>query len=148
MKNSGLLLIVEDEHTLAVQLEGVFVAAGWMCVKVPGVETAKRVLERGVFDVIISDYDLDDGLGGEIVDYLVDKADTTPVIITSGAGAERLKHVSEKPNVVSVFHKPVDQQELLKEASRVCRKRADKKVRSCAVIREEERMLLLDGLEL
>ncbi len=56
------------------------------CYITGSVQGAKRIMESGNFDVIITDYDLPDGTGLDVLEFVKD----VPVIVATGTGNEEL----------------------------------------------------------
>lgn len=139
---TGLLLVVEDDINVSRQLAGFLKKHGYRCVTAAGIQSARQVLLSNNVDLIVSDFDLEDGNAAEIVRQFETDGLSFPTIILSGAGSRRLSEVSGMHAVKMVLHKPVELSELL---NAVAKWMPEKQRRRCfrSMIGPEEREFLL-----
>jgi DNA-binding NtrC family response regulator len=82
------LLIIEDDPIDRMAFERFFTGGGYACDfrMARSVEEARQIISSEVFDAVVSDYLLGDGTVFDILDLNLD----IPLIITTGAGSERV----------------------------------------------------------
>lgn len=83
------ILAVEDDRIIGRVLEVTLRLAGNEVELVPRLSAARRALEAGHHDLVLTDICLPDGLGFELLQFLHDRLDrTTPVVVLSGLGQD------------------------------------------------------------
>lgn len=109
------LLIVEDDITFSLMLKT------WLGKKGFGVETAasishaRKQLESGRFDLILSDLRLPDGDGISLLQWMADKKLTLPLIIMTGYADIQSAVQAIKSGAKDYIAKPVNPGELLRK---------------------------------
>ena len=105
------VLIVEDDPNLRILWEDVFGTSGHETVSVESAASARAALGGGSFDLVVLDFYLGDGDGGDVARALDTK---TPILIVTGAAANQngeLFAVSDA--IAAILRKPVDIEDLL-----------------------------------
>lgn len=98
--NKGRLLIVEDDADFAATLRIGLSIKGYEVQVVSSSEEAQAHLEREPVDLLITDWVLPDGTGGEVCAVARTTGRPLPVIVMSGAMNERSQTIIEcKPDV-------------------------------------------------
>ncbi len=107
------ILIVEDEEVIRHLFKRVLTPLGHDLNIVPGVRDAIAQLETNVFDLLISDLRLQDGIGTDVARAYLQKQPGHPVLIVTGSlsPGERLGELENIPNC-HCLHKPVELHEL------------------------------------
>lgn len=83
------LLIVEDEETLRASLRRVFLREGYEADSVDNAESALEMLDKGIYDIIITDIILPGIDGIELLKRIKEKfPDQTVIIVTAYASLE------------------------------------------------------------
>jgi CheY-like chemotaxis protein len=83
------ILLVEDDDDHADLAERALTRdTDWTVERVDTVESARRRLDDGSFDLVVLDYDLPDGDGLDILDFLRDARRSDPVVFLTGQGSE------------------------------------------------------------
>lgn len=109
--NKGRLLIVEDDTDFAATLRIGLSIKGYEVQVVSSSEEARVHLECEPVDLLITDWVLPDGTGGEVCAVARATGRTLPVIVLSGAMNERSQTIIEcKPDVF--LPKPVRMEHL------------------------------------
>ena len=105
------VLIVEDDPNLRILWEDVFAGSGHQTVSVDSATAARDALSAGAFELVVLDFYLGDGDGGDVARAL---DGDTPILIVTGAAANQngeLFGVSDA--VAAVLRKPVDIEDLI-----------------------------------
>ncbi|MDA3961514.1 MAG: response regulator [Planctomycetota bacterium] len=83
-------LVLEDDPILAELLAGVLVREGFNAVVTGTVAAALAQLEQHEVELVLLDYQLPDGDGATVLEALVRRAPSVPIIVVTGHGDERL----------------------------------------------------------
>lgn len=110
------ILVVEDEPYLQTVLASVLQAGGYNSVMASNCREAMQKLRKQSFFCVITDIQLGDGSGEEVIDFIrnsrwseVDK--TMPIVVVSGhVNKELLQKISKKVN--GIFVKPFKPEDL------------------------------------
>ena len=106
------VLIVDDEPTERVILASIIEQAGHECHFASGGLEALEAYLRGGIDIIVTDLQMPDGGGLELIEALKLLLPETAIIAVSGNKPEGLAEARSK-GATAAFSKPVDPQELL-----------------------------------
>jgi len=82
-----LRILWVENHAEFVRFAGRQFLVSHDLVVAPSINAAKSVLESATFDVVLVDYDLDDGKGSEVV-KLIARLSVKPVVIAASSHAE------------------------------------------------------------
>jgi DNA-binding response OmpR family regulator len=105
------VLIVEDDPNLSILWEDVFEQSGHSTVSVNTAGAARDALGAGAFDLVVLDFYLGDGNGGDVASSL---GGGTPVLIVTGAAANCNGELFDISSAVAgVLRKPVDIEDLI-----------------------------------
>src|SRR3954454_11433987 len=106
------VLLVDDEPDLLELLELTLSRMGLDTTRAESVRDAKAVLDREPFDLCLTDWQLPDGVGLEVVQYITDRAlDVPAAVITASASPENA--VAElKAGAFDYLAKPVALEQL------------------------------------
>ncbi len=80
--DSMRILFVENHETFATSVVGAFLEEHEVDV-VPDIASAKARVTSGDYDAMLVDYDLDDGKGVELVDYVRASSNDVPIVAAS-----------------------------------------------------------------
>ena len=106
------VLIVEDERYVAEATKAILEQCypdslpGFRCIISPTVRTAGYKLASGIFDVVLTDWDLPDGDGNDVMDLA-----TCPVVVYSGGvhshqrAMQRAHTIIQKPSNSAVLRR-------------------------------------------
>ncbi len=107
------VLIVEDETTDRVILANIIEQAGHECHFASGGLEALETYLRGGIDIIVTDLQMPDGGGLELIEALKSLLPETAIIAVSGMKPEGLAEARSK-GATAAFGKPVDPDELIR----------------------------------
>ena len=118
------ILIVDDEETDLLLMQSVLARAGYQTdAAVTGEDALRRYLDDSV-DVVITDLQMPDVHGFELITILREFADPPAVIAVSGTGPFQL-HMAEQLGARWTLAKPVDPALLLDAVERALRWEGD-----------------------
>ena len=106
------VLIVDDEPTERVILANIIEQAGHECHFASGGLEALETYLRGGIDIIVTDLQMPDGGGLELIEALKSLLPETAIIAVSGMKPEGLAEARSK-GATAALSKPVDPQELI-----------------------------------
>jgi CheY-like chemotaxis protein len=116
---SRRILLVEDHLDTGVVMERLLKAQGYIVERVMNKASALEAAKAGKFDILVSDIDLPDGTGHEIMEEL-GRDGRMPGIALSGFGTEGDMSRSRRAGFGVHLVKPVNFEELLAEIERHC----------------------------
>lgn len=102
------ILIVDDEDDLCFLLQESLERLGYGAESCSSVKQAKRKLEQGKFDLVLTDLNMGAEYGLELVSYVVDKHNSLPVIVMSAYGNEDISVMALKMGAFDFMSKPID----------------------------------------
>ena len=106
LKKQSILLVDDDEFAQNF-VRAVLQRAGFQVSCAEDVGTALECHEHGQFDVVITDWNLPDGTGGQLLDSLKSRNDTLPVILITGETQENPAQLKDQPHrFEAILHKP------------------------------------------
>jgi CheY-like chemotaxis protein len=109
----ALILIIDDEESDRMLLEGILTNAGHGVFSASEGEQALRRLLEGGIDLVITDLQMPDVHGFELISILRDLAEETPpVIAVSGTGDFQL-HMAGQLGATVTLRKPIEAPRLL-----------------------------------
>ncbi|MCM2278103.1 MAG: ATP-binding protein [Oligoflexia bacterium] len=76
------------------------------------VTEGRRILEGGCFDSVITDYDVGDGTGFDLIDFLKESGIEIPVILITAYGSKELAVRTVQRHIFGYLEKPFDPEEL------------------------------------
>jgi CheY-like chemotaxis protein len=106
------VLIVDDSQMERVILGTIIGQAGHECHFASGGLEALETYLRGGLDIVVTDLEMPDGGGLELIEGLRAMLPEAPIIVVSGMRPEVLTAAGSK-GAFAAFSKPVDPQELL-----------------------------------
>lgn len=112
MDHSPLILIVDDEEDLRFLMQMTLKRMGIPCHCAENVTEAKRLLQQYRFDVCITDLNLPDGSGLELVEHISQSFAELPVAVLTAYGNMELAIAALKVGAFDFVSKPIDQQRL------------------------------------
>jgi DNA-binding response OmpR family regulator len=145
VRNSGDILIVEDDPLLLMNMSDLLSDHGFNPIPASSLAQARNALRFRRFDWIVCDHDLGDGYGLELVRQIRDEGIPIPVLYLSAALPEVLREAeSMAPVVRKVFTKPVDVACLLAEIDAARSDDPGQNELYPRLIGQDERRMLLD----
>lgn len=117
------ILMVDDEHSVRTALARALRSAGYDVTAVASVYEAKRELEGGGFDLVISDLHMPIEGGLELLQSIRETDPELPVILITGAPTTDSAVGALQLKATGYFTKPVDPARLLGEITRVLKMR-------------------------
>jgi len=105
------ILLAEDDADVRVVVEHVLIDGGYAVDAAPNVESARKLLLSGEYDLVLSDGRLPDGTGMELADVAQGKG--IPALILTGY-AFILRELAADPSRYKVLLKPLRPPEILK----------------------------------
>lgn len=85
MKNT--ILVVDDEYSIREALKSFLTSAGYAVKTADSVESAKALIKSEIFDIVISDQNLNDGRGIALLEELKTVSPETPFLIMTAYGS-------------------------------------------------------------
>jgi DNA-binding NtrC family response regulator len=121
---SERLLIVEDEETLSSSLKRVFLRDGYEAEIVDNAESALEMLDKGIYDIIITDIILPGIDGIELLKRIKEKfPDQTVIIVTAYASLETAVEV-RRAGAYDYVVKPIIHEEIKQIVKNALKQRA------------------------
>ncbi|OGV66179.1 MAG: hypothetical protein A3K19_19475 [Lentisphaerae bacterium RIFOXYB12_FULL_65_16] len=101
----GCVLVVEDDRTLAAGLRQLLESVGHSVLSCARVSTAQKTLRDRHIDLVISDFNLEDGSAEDLITWMSAQEASPPVLLVSAA-CELPGSVTQAPIVRGVLRKP------------------------------------------
>jgi DNA-binding NtrC family response regulator len=118
-RGNSSVLVVDDEPGMRTALQANFLRHGWRVETASGVRDAKRVLDRGNFDLVVSDVRMQDGDGMEVMCSVRASSPQTAVILLTAFGSVPEAVESMRSGAFDYLTKPVSFEQLQAAAARV-----------------------------
>lgn len=112
MTSRGQVLVVDDDENQRLSLESILALDYDVCAA-GGVEEASRLIARDTFDVVVTDYDMPDGTGEDVLRCVTRRGTPTSTILLTGHSEYAQVRDLQKSGRALVLFKPVDPVELL-----------------------------------
>lgn len=116
---SRSVLVVDDEPGIRAALQANFLRHGWKVQTANGVREAAAAIERGSFDLVVSDMRMRDGDGFEVMSVVQKDSPTTAVILLTAFGSVPEAVESMRNGAFDYMAKPVSFDQLQATAARV-----------------------------
>ena len=107
------ILITGDNETFLLATTDLFRREGYECYCAPDAVTVIETLKSVKFDLLISDINMPENTGFELIKKLPKIAEGLPVILITGGQFSDTQIQSLKPPVTTCLNKPIDFGELL-----------------------------------
>jgi two-component system response regulator AtoC len=117
------ILILDDEANLRMILEATLVRAGYDAVAFPGFEEAKTVLDTEDLAAVLTDLQMPEKGGMEVLAYCKQYTPDLPVILLTAYGTVERAVAALKAGAFDFVLKPFDQTELLRTLEKACQSR-------------------------
>jgi CheY-like chemotaxis protein len=134
------ILIVDDESDLRDAIAFDFKRKGFEILEAPGGRAAFQLIENNHVDLVITDVNMPDGNGIELLDRIKGARQTLPVFVfVAGAvsGEEISPETVYEKGAEAVFSKPFDRKELLEAAVRFMKKEEERFARAAPRLKFE-----------
>jgi DNA-binding NtrC family response regulator len=109
---TGTVLVIEDERAIGIALEQLLAGRGHAVDVVRSGEDAVAALERGAFDVVVTDLNLPRMSGMDVLRWIREQTPETAVVMITAYGSERIAVEAMKLGAVDYLPKPFDNDEL------------------------------------
>lgn len=106
------VLILEDDVLLSRSLATVASASGWQATSATSVSSADHYLSRHTPQLVLADWQVEDGITDRLVSQLIKDSPATKVVILSGQLQPHDTYRLYEKGVMEVLHKPGDMREL------------------------------------
>ena len=116
---SRSVLVVDDEPGIRAALQANFLRHGWKVQTATGVREAAAAIERGSFDLVVTDMRMRDGDGFEVMSVVQKDSPTTAVILLTAFGSVPEAVKSMRNGAFDYMAKPVSFDQLQATAARV-----------------------------
>ena len=116
---SRSVLVVDDEPGIRAALQANFLRHGWKVQTANGVREAAAAIERGSFDLVVSDMRMRDGDGFEVMSVVQKDSPATAVILLTAFGSVPEAVESLRNGAFDYMAKPVSFDQLQATAARV-----------------------------
>jgi class 3 adenylate cyclase/ActR/RegA family two-component response regulator/GAF domain-containing protein len=147
MPNKQRVLIVDDDPIFRKLLERHFITSHWEPQSVAGIAEGLAAYAKASFDLIVVDYQLDDGNGHDFVQGVRETDLDVPILVVSGAFDMEALTGFVREAIDDVLPKPIDFQKLSEVTVRLARRgRERRRMRRRAVaLLEVSRNLKVGG---
>ncbi len=112
MNIRGRVLVVDDDPNQRMSLESIL-ALDYEVTTADGVAEARIKMDKGPFEVIVTDYEMPDGTGAELLRLIEARKLATSCILLTGHSDYSAVRDLQKSGKALVLFKPVDPVELL-----------------------------------
>ncbi|WP_447970922.1 response regulator [Nitrospira sp. M1] len=118
------ILIIDDNADIRWILSDLLTSHGFYCEQAHDAMTALSILDHSHFDVILTDYQMPNMNGLELLQKLAVLPHTSsiPVIMITAFGKETLEAEARQAGACAVLQKPIDSLELLTVVTRTIEK--------------------------
>jgi two-component system cell cycle sensor histidine kinase/response regulator CckA len=106
IKKGIRILIVEDEQGAREALHGILSASGLEVASVATAEAALELPDSPGFDLLLTDYQLPDGLGDQLAQVLLQRWQELAIILMSGYAEDRLLRQAVRHGSIRFLQKP------------------------------------------
>ncbi|MDQ2926138.1 MAG: sigma-54 dependent transcriptional regulator [Acidobacteriota bacterium] len=113
------VLVVDDEPGVRTALQANFLRHGWNVQTASGIRDAAAAIERGSFDLVVSDIRMRDGDGFEVMTLVRKDSPSTAVILLTAFGSVPEAVKSMRGGAFDYLTKPVSFDQLQATAARV-----------------------------
>ena len=113
------VLVVDDEAGMREALKATFQRSGWNVNAAGGVREAINALERGTFDLVVTDVRMGDGDGFEVLNMIQQQSPGTAVIMLTAFGTVPEAVQSMRSGAIDYLTKPISFEQLHTTAKRV-----------------------------
>jgi DNA-binding NtrC family response regulator len=119
------ILLVEDEPGIQLAIRGLLRREGHEMSVVGAGRDALAALERGAFDLVLTDLSLPDGVTGlDLVRYVGEHRPGTPVVLITAYGSEHVANEAIAAGAFDYVPKPFNNDEIRAVVSRALKSRA------------------------
>jgi len=108
------ILIVDDDDDFRGLLSDVFTQAGYEVTAVNNPHTALKTFADKVFDAVVTDHNMPDMTGEELIKSIREQEPSIPIILVSGYLNQDLIQNLKNVNA-EIFHKPLNVISLLRK---------------------------------
>lgn len=110
---SHRILLVEDERGIQIAMRGLLRREGYDVVVVSGGREGIEEVEKGGYDLILTDYSLPGGVSGlDVARRARTACPDTPVVLITAFGTEQIALEAKDAGVADYVPKPFDNQEV------------------------------------
>jgi len=102
------ILIVDDDLGFAQTIAEALTAGGYQPSIVGSRADSEQAVAAAQYDLVLVDYQLPDGNGLGLADWLRVRQPTCPIIMTTGYGTEELRQQSKDSGIVTFLEKPFE----------------------------------------
>ena len=117
------ILIVDDEEPIRTLLQQMLATKGYDCVLADGAAAARRHLQSGPFDLVISDLNMPGESGLDLLQYVVLEYPQAATMMITGTHDPGATQKALDMGVRSCLHKPFQFKELLESVADVLEER-------------------------
>src|SRR5262249_43989283 len=111
--NKSKILVVDDDSSVLEVTEFHLKSEGYEVTTTESGEEGARLAMQGLFDLVLTDLQLPDLDGLEILKRLKESRPDLPVIMISGYGSDRKAHEATREGAFYFIQKPIKYDELL-----------------------------------
>ncbi|CAA0124195.1 Transcriptional regulatory protein ZraR [BD1-7 clade bacterium] len=112
MSEKQHILVIDDEPDIRELLYITISRMGYQCTTASDVKEAKEALQKGVFDLCLTDMKLPDGTGIEIIEYIQHAAPMLPVAMITAYGSVETATDAMKAGAFDYVSKPIELEKL------------------------------------
>ncbi|CAA0109096.1 Transcriptional regulatory protein ZraR [BD1-7 clade bacterium] len=112
MSEKQHILVIDDEPDIRELLYITISRMGYQCTTASDVKEAKEALQKGVFDLCLTDMKLPDGTGIEIIEYIQHVTPILPVAMITAYGSVETATDAMKAGAFDYVSKPIELEKL------------------------------------
>lgn len=110
--NQPIALVVDDEEDLRILMQMTLKRLGVQCITAENLSEAKQLLAKQSFNLCLTDLNLPDGNGIELVQYIIQHHAGLPVAVISAYGSMDIAIAALKAGAFDFVSKPIQQAQL------------------------------------
>jgi putative two-component system response regulator len=122
-ENGARILVVDDEARVRRMFCRILRAAGHQCVETDGGYSARRILELQPFELVVTDLDMPDGSGTELIQAIATDHPFTAAIMVTGHGNVLTGTAVVELGAYAYLTKPVGRDDMLVAVANALRRR-------------------------
>ena len=127
------ILIIDDSADIRWMLSDLLESQGYQCEKAPNAITALTMVQKGGFDLILTDYQMPRMNGIELLRSLttMPEASIIPKVMITATASDELAAEARQAGACAVLKKPVNFDELLLTVERMIKRAGSRKSDPC-----------------
>jgi len=113
MKRSITVLVIDDDERVRTLLRDILRFAGYQVIEASDGKSGMRYLEKGEFDMVLTDLGMPEMNGWEVVKMIKKETPQTPVVLITGWGTNLDEEKVKESGVDGIIGKPFQVNEVI-----------------------------------